>query len=474
MKTRIVPAIVAAVVCVVLAACGKSEAAGDIGAVKLQEAKQIATEAYIYGYPLVTMEMTRRVMTNTAKPDGGHAPMGQFASARTFPDASFRDVTAPNADTLYTVAWLELSHEPYIFSIPDSNGRYYLMPILDAFSNVFQVPGKRTTGTRAQKYALTGPRWKGTLPAGVTEYRLPTNLVWILGRTYTTGTPQDYKEVHAFQDQLSLVPLSAYGKAYTPPDGHVNPKIDMHTAVRQQVNRMDGAEFFKLMMELMKQNPPAAADAPIVNRMAKIGIVPGEEFDIGKYEATVAAAIKEIPKTALEKIKAHRDAIGYMKNGWVISKRGGIYGTDYLLRATFALVGLGANRPLDAIYPTAEHSADGAAFSGANKYVMHFDKGELPPVNAFWSLTMYNGELFFAANPLNRYTLSQRDKLKFNPDGSVDFYIQADNPGHEKQSNWLPAPRDKFVLMLRLYWPKETPPSILDGTWNPPPVNRAN
>ena len=473
MKTRIVPAIAVVAVCIVLAACGKSEAAGDIGALKVQEAKQIATDAYIYGYPLVTMEMTRRVMTNVAKPDGTHAPMGQFANARTYPDSSFREVTAPNADTLYSVAWLELSHEPYIFSIPDSNGRYYMMPVLDLYSNVFQSPGKRTTGTKAQKYALTGPGWKGKLPDGVTQYKSPTNLVWILGRTYSTGTPQDYKEVHAFQDQLSLVPLSAYGRPYKAPDGAVNPKIDMHTAVREQVNRMSGIEFFKLMTELMKQNPPAAADAPIVNRMAKIGIVPGEEFDIGKYEAGVAAAIKGVPKTALEKIVAHRDSIGYLKNGWVISKKGGIYGTDYLLRATIAYFGLGANRPLDAIYPTAAHSADGLAFSGANKYVIHFDKGQLPPVNAFWSLTMYNREMFFVANPLNRDTLSQRDKLKFNQDGSVDFYLQADNPGSGKEANWLPAPREKFVLMMRLYWPKETPPSILDGTWNPPPVQRA-
>ena len=474
MKTRIVPAIAVVAVCIVLAACGKSEAAGDIGALKVQEAKQIATDAYIYGYPLVTMEMTRRVMTNVAKPDGTHAPMGQFANARTYPDSSFREVTAPNADTLYSVAWLELSHEPYIFSIPDSNGRYYMMPVLDLFSNVFQSPGKRTTGTKAQKYGLTGPGWKGKLPDGVTQYKSPTNLVWILGRTYSTGTPQDYQEVHAFQDQLSLVPLSSYGRPYKAPDGAVNPKIDMHTAVREQVNRMNAAEFFKVMTELMKQNPPAAADAPIVNRMAKIGIVPGEEFDIGKFEAGVAAAIKAVPKTALEKIVAHKDSIGYLKNGWVISKKGGIYRTDYLLRATVAYFGLGANRPLDAIYPTADRSADGLAFSGANKYVMHFDKGELPPVNAFWSLTMYNHEMFFVPNPLNRYTLSQRDKLKFNPDGSVDFYLQAANPGSGKEANWLPAPRDKFVLMMRLYWPKETPPSILDGTWNPPAVQRAN
>lgn len=473
MKTRRLPAAALVVFCIVLAGCSKSQAAGDIGPIKAQEALSIATDAYIYGYPLVTMEMTRRVMTNTVKADGKHAPMGQFARMRTYPDAAFRDITAPNADTLYSVAWLDLSHEPYIFSIPDSDGRYYLMPMLDAFSNVFQVPGKRTTGTKAQKYALVGPGWKGLLPAGVTEYKAPTNLVWILGRTYCTGTPQDYKQVHAFQDGLSLVPLSSYGKPYTAPDGVVNPEIDMDTAVREQVNAMDGGQFFKLMAELMKQNPPAAADGPILSRMAKIGIVPGEDFDIGKYEPAMASAIRNVPKAALEKIEAHMKAAGVVKDGWLITKKAGLYGTDYLQRATMAFFGLGANRPLDAIYPASETGVDGAPYSGANRYVIHFGKGELPPVNAFWSLTMYNAKYFFVNNPLNRYTLSRRDKLKFNADGSVDLYLQANNPGKEKESNWLPAPKDRFVLMLRLYWPKEQPPSILDGSWNPPAVRKA-
>src|SRR5262245_35271329 len=171
-----------------------------------EEAVAIATEAYIYGYPLVTMEMTRRVMTNAAEPKDNHAPMGQFYLKRTYPDASFRDVTAPNADTLYSVAWLDLSKEPYIFSLPDQKDRYYLMPMLDGWTNVFQVPGTRTTGDKAQKYAITGPGWKGKLPEGVKQLKSPTNMVWILGRTYCTGTPEDYKACHAVMDKYDLRP----------------------------------------------------------------------------------------------------------------------------------------------------------------------------------------------------------------------------------------------------------------------------
>jgi hypothetical protein len=436
------------------------------------EAVEIGTEAYVYGYPLVTMEMTRRVMTNVATPDGKHAPMGQFAMMREYPTAAFHDVTAPNADTLYALAWLDLSREPYIFSIPDAQGRYYLMPMLDAWTNVFQVPGKRTTGTKAQKYAITGPTWRGTLPAGATEYKSPTDLVWILGRTYCTGTPEDYKEVHAFQDKLSLVPLSAYGKSYSPPAGRVDPSIDMKTAVRGQVDALDAEAYFKLMTDLMKNNPPAVADAPIMARMSRIGIVPGQTFDITKLEPATAAALQQVPKLAAQKIMASFASTGTLVNGWGIMLKTGEYGNDYLDRAFITGIGLGANRPEDAVYPTSLTDADGKPYDGANKYAMHFDKGDLPPVQGFWSLTMYNAELFFVDNPLNRYTLSERNKFKFNPDGSVDLYLQAANPGADKESNWLPAPDGRFIPMLRLYWPKETAPSILNGTWKPPAVQQ--
>jgi len=437
------------------------------------EATAIATDAYVYGYPLVTVEMTRRVLTNVAAPVGLRTPMGRFISAREYPTAAFKDVTAPNADTLYSSAFLNLSKEPYILSIPDAKGRYYLMPMLDAWTTVFQVPGKRTTGTKAQKYAITGPGWTGTLPAGVTEYTSPTNMVWIIGRIYCTGTPTDYKAVHAMQDKLSPVPLSAYGKPYSPPPGTVDPSVDMKTPVRDQVNALDAAAYFNLMAQLMKDNPPTAEDAPIVARIAKIGIVPGQPFDLTKLSPAAQQALKAVPSAAVGKIMGYFKDSGKQENGWAFFTKTGIYGTDYLDRAFITAVGLGANRQQDAVYPTSEVDADGKPYSGANKYVLHFDKGQMPPANGFWSLTMYNAEYFFVDNPLNRYTLSARNKLKKNADGSVDLYLQHDNPGKDKESNWLPAPADKFILMMRLYWPKETPASLLDGTWTIPGVKQA-
>ncbi|MGC3968352.1 MAG: DUF1254 domain-containing protein [Pirellulales bacterium] len=171
------------------------------------EALQLGVDAYVYGYPLVTMEITRRVMTNVAEPQGTHAPMGRFMLMRKYPDATFKDVTAPNADTLYSTAWLDLSAEPYVLSLPDEEDRYFLMPMLSGWTDVFSVPGKRTTGTKAQTYAIVGPGFSGSLPEGVVEIKAPTNMVWILGRTYCTGTPDDYAACHAVMDKYDLRPL---------------------------------------------------------------------------------------------------------------------------------------------------------------------------------------------------------------------------------------------------------------------------
>jgi hypothetical protein len=398
---------------------------------------------------------------------------------REYPNAQFRDVTAPNADTLYTTTWLDLSKEPWILTIPDMQGRYFLFPMLDGWTNVFEVPGTRTTGTKAQKYAITGPGWSGTLPDGVTEYKSPTAMVWILGRIYCTGTPEDYKAVHALQDKVSVVPLSAYGKPNQPEPGKVDPAVDMKTAVRGQVNALDGAAYFKLFAELLKTNPPTAEDAPMVAKLAKIGIVPGQDFDAAKLEPAVGKGIAGAPKPAQELIMGWLKAgiaAGDLKleNGWLFTTKTGLYGTSYLQRALITAIGLGANRPQDAVYPTSEGPDVLKKYSGANRYVMRFEKGQLPPVNGFWSLTMYDAQYFFVDNPLNRYTLSQRNKLKANPDGSIDLYIQNESPGKDKESNWLPAPKDEFILMMRLYWPKDKPPSILDGTWKIPEVKAAS
>jgi hypothetical protein len=496
MQRKIVFVAMTVLVAATLASCGKQEeakiekavseakkdAVADAKAVeaaaKELEAREIAIDAYMYAYPLVTMEITRRVSTNVEKPEGSKAPMGQFARLRNYPAVDDHTVVAPNADTLYTVAWLDVSKEPWIVSVPDMKDRFFLFPMLDGWTNVFQDPGKRTTGSKAQKYAITGPGWSGTLPAGVTEYKSPTGMVWVLGRIYCTGTPQDYKAVHALQDQVSAVPLSAYGKPYTPAAGKVDPAIDMK-GPRDQVNAMDASSYFKLFAELLRTNPPAADDAPIVAKLAKIGIVPGQDFDASKLEPAVAKGVAAAPKPAQEKIRVWlKEAVvagdGKLENGWLFFSKVGVYGTSYRQRAMITWYGLGANRPQDAVYPTSEGPDILKKYNGSNKYVMHFNKGELPPANGFWSITMYDKDYFFVPNPINRYTVSSRNKFKANADGSVDLYVQRDSPGKDKEENWLPAPADEFVLMMRLYWPKENPPSLLDGTWKPPAVKEAS
>jgi hypothetical protein len=433
-----------------------------------------AADAYVYGYSLVTMELTRRSFTNVVSNDGKNAPMGVFVNIPKYPAADDHRVTAPNADTLYSTAWIDVGKEPYILHVPDEHGRYYLMPMLSGWTDVFADPGKRTTGTDAGDFAIVGPGWKGTLPPGLKGvYQAPTSMVWILGRTYSDGTPADYAAVNAIQTQYALTPLSAWGKPYTAPDGTVNPAWTSTAGVRDQVGAMDGATYFSLLAQLMKANPPSTADAPMVATLAKIGLVPGQDFDPSKLSPAQAAAIAAAPKVATASIMG---LLGQVKpvNGWFVSTGLGVYGVDYRLRALATAIGLGANRPQDAIYPTGEVDAGGRSFDAANPYVMHFAAGQLPPVDGFWSLTMYDADYFFVPNPLSRYTLSARDALKKNVDGSVDLYLQAKSPGADKESNWLPTPASgKFIPMMRLYWPKPASPTILDGSWQPPAIKQA-
>jgi hypothetical protein len=456
-----------------------SAASGGGGSLKEQEARDTAIDAYVYGYPLVTMEMTRRVMTNVAVPEGSRAPMGQLVRMKKYPTAAFRDVTAPNADTLYTTAWLDVSKEPWILSLPNMRDRYFLFPMLDGWTNVFRVPGKRTMGGGPHKYAITGPGWNGKLPSDVTEYKSPTALVWILGRIYCDGTPGDYDTVHAAQSQISLVPLSSYGKSYKAPRGQVDSTIDMKTAVRDQVDALDGTAYFTLLAELLKTNPPAVDDASMIGKLATVGVVLGRSFDPAKLDPAVLRGIQASPKPAQAKIMSWLQegvAAGddKLENGWFFTTKTGLYETNYRQRALITAIGLGANRPQDAIYPTSEGPDASTKYDGTKRYVMHFEKGAMPPVGGFWSLTMYDDKFFFVENRLNRYTLSQRDKLKANRDGSIDLYIQHDSPGKDKESNWLPAPSGAFVLMMRLYWPNEKSPTILDGSWKVPPVREAS
>lgn len=470
-QTRCGSALAVAIVVLSLAGCKQAkETATNVAATAAQSA---AEDAYVFGYPLVLMDVTRTKMTNVPHPtSSGLAPVNQFGHARAFPDATFVDVVSPNADTLYSLGWLDLGQGPLVLSVPDTHGRYYLMPMLDAWTNVFASPGKRTTGTGKGDFAITGPGWSGTLPAGMKEIKAPTEMVWIIGRTQANGKA-DFKAVNAIQNQYKLTPLSEWGKHYVPPASvPVNPSVDMKTAPVDTVAAMDASTFFGRLAALMKENPPPLADAAMVTKLAAMGVVAGQPFDINKNGPEIAKAINDGAEDGKKRVLELGKNPGNMKmvDGWLVAKGDmGSYGTNYDARAGIAWVGLGANLMADAMYPVARVDADGQPLNGANKYVIHFDEGQTPPVNAFWSLTMYNDRQFFVANPINRYAIGDRDKLKFNSDGSLDIYVQHDSPGKAKESNWLPADAGSFNLMMRMYWPKE---AVLDGTWTPPPIKK--
>lgn len=447
------------------------------GALTPQEAAEIATDAYIYGYSLITTEVTRVQMSNVPERAGFRGPMNQFVNVKRYPPADYRGVSAPNADTLYSLAWLDLA-EPQVFSHPDMGKRYYLFEMADLWMTDFESPGTRTTGEKAANYLITGPGWKGEVPAGMMHIPVATRYMVILGRTYADGTERDYEAVNALQAQYKITPLSAWGKPFTYKAPPVNPSPGFSMTEKPQaaILAMGTEEYFNLMARLMGgAAPPAVEDAPMLGRMAKIGIVPGQPFDMSKLNAAVQVALKDIPQRALDKIEANKKSLGGIVNGWVVSKGLGVYGTDYLKRAVVAAFGWPANLEKDAVYPYTDVDSTGQKLTGANMYTLTFAPGQTPPVNGFWSITMYeiDGGWWFVPNPLNKFTVSPRNKLKYNDDGSLTLYFQNESPGPDKEANWLPAPKGEFIAMLRMYWPKDSDPSILNGTWKPPTVERS-
>ncbi len=440
------------------------------------EAKSIAIDAYVYGYSLVTTEVTRVQMTNVDKATGAlRGPMGQFINVPRYPPADYRGVSAPNADTLYSAAWIDLGKEPTVFSHPDMGSRYYLFPMYSLWMPVIESAGSRTTGDKAGKFLLTGPGWTGTVPAGMTQVKSPTRYMLILGRTYANGTDADYKAVNALQAEYSLRPLSQINNptwTYSPPPVDPNPGFSMTDKPQDVITGFGTKGYFDMMNRLMcKDAPPAPQDAAILAEIAKIGVGPCKTFDPSVLDA---ATQQSLPKDALDKIDANKADVGQIVNGWVISKVGA-YGTNYMERAVVAAFGWPANLDEDAVYPYTTVDSAGATLNGANKYSLTFAKGMQPPANGFWSITMYeiDGGWWFVPNALNKFTVSLRDHPVPNADGSLTLYFQNESPGKDKEANWLPAPKGKFHLMLRLYWPDENNPSILDGSWTPPSVVKA-
>ena len=426
----------------------------------------LAAEAFTYLYPLAMMDVTRAKLTDPNVKALSGAP-NTFVHVRAFPTADFRDVVRPNFDTLYSSVWFDLTDGPVVVHIPDSAGRYFLLPMMDMWTDVFTVPGKRTTGTSEQHFVLTPPGWVGDLPDGLTEIKAPTVYVWSIGRTQTNG-PADYDAVHSFQDEFRIEKLGGGGATQRRDISDLPTDVDLSVEPLRIVNSMPAVDFFAYAARLLQKHPAHLTDGSIVARIKRIGIVPGRDFDASQFDEGQLAALQAGVKTALASFTKSLPLLGRAENGWVLYTDSiGVYGSNYLMRAVTALVGLGANQPEDAIYPVNFYDSAGTPPTGERAYVIHFDPDDLPPVNAFWSITMYDAEGYQVANELNRFAIGDRDDLTYAPDGSLDIYVQHENPGSERESNWLPAPMGPLGITLRLYAPK---PSVLAREWKCPPV----
>jgi hypothetical protein len=440
------------------------------------DAKAIAQDGFVFGLPPVYIALQADVMTNVAKPEGGRAPFNQFDHHREFPDAKNNKIVGMNVDTLYSLAQLDLTAEPMVLVVPPMDGtRWWLMQVIDAWNDVPAAPGSRTHGDKGAAFALVGPNFKGEVPSGLEVLRCDTSLCALGGRTFTGG-PADYAAVHKIQDGYQLIPLSQWkGKdtRYTPPASvAVKPGVDARTPVPNQVFAMSAEQFFGRLCELLVNNPARQADAPIMARLATLGIKPGAKFTIDAFDAETRTAIDDGVAAGQAVVREGESKMGEMTNGWQIARDLGRYGTRYAYRATWTFFGVGGNVVEDAVYPFGLVDADGKKFDAANKYVLRFAKDEIPPVDAFWSLTLYDKDSYLVDNPINRYALGDRSKCTLGADGSLTLYVQSESPGPDKETNWLPAPKTgTFKLALRLYVPKK---QVADGTWKPPAVQRVS
>lgn len=426
-------------------------------------------QAYLYTYPLVAVEVTRRQSTNcpAADPSIGAAPVNQLAPLNFLPDAGFTGVVRPNVDTLYTSLFFDVSAEPLVIGVPDMGGRYHLFPIMDMWSNVDASPGPRTLGeVHGYQFAIVGPNFHGALPDGVHEYRLPTDAGWMIGRIQVNG-PEDVGNVIALQNQMTAVPLSAYGTPFVPPTNtDLHPDWPRDRQVARYIHDLTPQQYWDLYYSSLSHAQTRPGDQTLLDRLSGVGWSPQQRLDLSALPDAERARWEQAWPEALSRIEV--DLGSEDVNGWKIARAGiGDYGTNYAARAVVAHGGLGANLPQDAVYPATRVDDKGAQLRAERAYVLHFAADQLPPVKGFWSLSLYDDHGFFVANPINRYAV-RGERLSRNPDGSIDIYIQRENPGPAKEPNWLPTPATgDFNLMLRIYWPAR---AIIDGSWNPPAV----
>jgi hypothetical protein len=432
--------------------------------------QDIATLAYIWGYPLVSVV---RLVDYSSSPNvpaaPGRGPINTFSSFPSFPTSNFTDIVSINVDTLYSFGLLNLKKEPVVLQVPPISGRYYTLQFIDAYSNNFLYIGSRLNDTTGGTYLITGPNWKGDVPPSMKEIKSPTNTVDIGGRIFVNGTA-DVPNVNAIQAKLMLTPLSAFGRNTTSPQpvtSETNASKQVPIGPQPSLIPTTGIKIFDEISKDMADNPSPVADSEVLAKFATIGIGPGLIPSDTKND-TIRAALENGIAEGEKIIDAQVQNLGMKVNGWLVNLDAGNYGTNYLLRAAVAKFGLGANSPEEAVYPSTFTDNQGQKLTGTNNYLIHFDKGQTPPVNAFWSITLYNNKSYLAENPINRYSISQHTEgLKYNADGSLDIYIQHASPGADKESNWLPSPSGEFNLVLREYNPQD---AILKGEYQITPV----
>jgi hypothetical protein len=448
----------------------------DSSAVALtkEETKAIAEEGFIYGLPIV---MNYAVMYAYAVDKGNpefKAPFNQIKNeARVF---TYKDtaIVTPNSDTPYSFAWLDLRAEPIVLSVPAvEKGRYYAVQLEDGNTFNYGYIGSRATGNDAGDYLVAGPDWKGETPPGIKKVFHSTTQFSVAGyRTQLFG-PADMPNVVKVQSGYKVQPLSAFLKQPAPPAAPtINfPKINKELAK---------TGFFDYLDFSLQFAPPGPEEKDIREKLARVGIGAGKTFDFKALSPEQKAAVVEGVKAGEAKIEQYLLAGQKVINGWKIGAFFGdrdFFHGNWLLRAAGAKAGIYGNDAIEATYPMTKTLADGEALDGSkHNYTLTFPAGQYPPVNAFWSVTMYDGKSqLLIKNPINRYLINSPmlPNMKKNADGSLTLYIQKDSPGADKESNWLPAPNDLIYLAMRLYWPKTEPPSILppgEGTWKPPAI----
>ena len=418
----------------------------------------LVSEAYAYAFPLVIMDATKTLSTNTETPVPGRAPVNQFIHAQKLADAQFRTVVTPNVDTIYTQAWLDVGSEPLLYVMPEAD-RFFNVQILDAWTNTVAVLKE------AGVYAFALPDWTGELPDDAIRIDVPTATAWLIARIVLSG-PEDLPNVYEIQQKMQLKPLSAYrtGGVYAAPAGVYSAENEFVPV--EKVLSMGPADFFNTANALMQSNPPASDDAQILDRIAEINVGPGMEFDARILPGDVAGEWKQMLQQLRSKLLAESANYAVQLGQWkYFGPPIGDFGTEYVYRAMVALAGLGANTVDVAVYPKTDVDDTGARLAGDKTYVLHFET--LPPIleGGFWSVTAYGSDDFLIDNPIDRYCVNDRTDFKLNEDGSLDVILSSVQP--DDPANWLPVSGDAIHLYMRIY----TPDMAALSNWQPPVVH---